>query len=341
MPGKERNKTRSKSLLTTITVCIVMILAVAGIATFRIPATAGDASEPDTIAEIPDYSGDLVIDVNGGEPFFTEEERNDLTPFESYSDLDALGRCGTAYALITRDTMPEEDREDISSVHPSGWKQEFYNDTHAYERCHLIAFMLAGENDNEKNLITGTHKFNVDGMLPYESQVSQYVNQFNGSVRYRVTPVFEGDNLVAKGVLIEAYSAENPEECTFNVFVYNVSDLFDIDYLTGQTSKITSNNENNRKNFSGNDNRKNFSEENDENRTLFSKSTGIVTEQQGEVQSDNDEVRYYILNAKSHKIHYPWCESVGDIKQKNKLEYTGTIEDLINDGYEPCKRCNP
>lgn len=184
---------------------------------------------------IPAYQGAISVPIHEDEPFFTEAECSVVRHFEDYSPLDALGRCGTAYANICLETMPTEERGDISQVYPSGWKQNLFGEEWAYNRCHLIAFMLAGENDNEKNLITGTRQFNVDGMLPYESLVSQTVHNYNADVLYRVTPVFKDNELVARGVLMEAYCIEYPEECTFCVFVYNVSDLFTIDYATGQT----------------------------------------------------------------------------------------------------------
>lgn len=185
--------------------------------------------------DIPEYSGTMVIPINHDEPFFTAEEKKTVREFETYSELDNLKRCGVAYACINKKTMPTKNREDIGNVKPSGWVQAKYHGEWAYNRCHLIAFMLAGENDNRQNLITGTRAFNVDGMLPYESMVSEVVNKRNADVLYRVTPVYDGDNLVAKGVLMEAYCMEYPAECTFCVFVYNVSDDFTIDYRTGET----------------------------------------------------------------------------------------------------------
>ncbi len=189
-----------------------------------------------SLAEVPDYSGDPSVTVNNNIPYFTEDEIT-TDVFEYYSDLDSLGRCGTAYANICQELMPTEARGDISEIHPTGWhssRYDFVDQESLYNRCHLIAHSLAGEDANEKNLITGTRYFNVDGMEPYEISVAEYVHETDNHVLYRVTPVFEEENLVADGVLMEAYSVEDDGEgICYCVFCYNVQPGIEIDYATG------------------------------------------------------------------------------------------------------------
>lgn len=187
---------------------------------------------------LPEFSGEPYTIVNGNVPFFGDGELTD-EPFESYSELDSLGRCGAAYANICADIMPTEERGKIGSVKPSGWqsvKYDFISGKYLYNRCHLIGFQLAGENANERNLITGTRYLNVEGMLPFEDMTADYVKETENHVLYRVTPYFEGSDLVAKGVLMEARSVEdNGDGIMFNVFCYNVQPGVRIDYATGES----------------------------------------------------------------------------------------------------------
>ncbi len=192
------------------------------------------------ISDIPEYEEKIYIEINNNKPYFTEEDYTKES-FEKYSNLDEFGRCGVAFANISKEIMPKEgeERESISNVKPTGWIQEKYDGEYLYNRCHLIGYQLSGENDNELNLITGTRYFNVEGMLSFENKVADYIeeNQEN-HVLYRVTPVFENDNLLAKGVEIEAYSVEdNGEGVCFNVFIYNVEPGININYATGESSK--------------------------------------------------------------------------------------------------------
>ncbi len=191
-----------------------------------------------TAKSFPDYDGDAYIVINDNEPYFEDSEITD-EPFEMYSDLDRLGRCGAAFANICIELMPTKDRESISSVHPSGWhsvKYDFIEGGSLYNRSHLIGFQLAGENANKKNLITGTRYLNAETMLPFEDEIAEYVKETDNHVMYRVTPYFEGDNLVAKGVLMEAYSVEDwGKGVKFNVFCYNVQPGVYIDYATGDS----------------------------------------------------------------------------------------------------------
>lgn len=191
---------------------------------------------------LPDYSGDMTVTVNNNKPDFISK---DLTTksYESYSSLDEEGRCQAAEACVGEDIMPTEKRGAIGMIKPTGWhtaKYENVDGKYLYNRCHLIAYQLTGENANKRNLITGTRSFNVDGMLPYEEMVGDYVRETGNHVLYRVTPVFEGDDLVAKGVQMEAMSVEDKgEDIQFNVFVYNVQDGIEIDYATGDSQKAS------------------------------------------------------------------------------------------------------
>lgn len=188
------------------------------------------------INEIPEYTGEIFVTINNNMPNFAEEDYT-TDSFEIYSNLDNFGRCGSAYANICKELMPTKERGDISNVYPTGWIQRKYDGEYLYNRCHLIGHQLAGEDANELNLITGTRYFNVVGMLPFENEVDDYIeNNENNHVLYRVTPIFEGENLVATGVQMEAFSVEdNGEGVCFNVFIYNVQPGITIDYSTGNS----------------------------------------------------------------------------------------------------------
>ena len=256
------------------------------------------------LTDIPAYAGNSFVILDDNKPAFSKKDRERTDAFETYSDLDELGRCGVAYANICKELMPTEERGAIGMVKPTGWHTVKYDNVegkYLYNRCHLIGYQLAGENANEKNLITGTRYLNVTGMLKFEDQVADYVNETNHHVLYRVTPVFEGDNLVASGVEMEAYSVEDKGEgVSFHVFLYNVQPGITIDYATGESWL-------------------------DDSKTT----------------EDNEKTLNYVLNTNTHKFHKENCESVRDIADSNKEVYTGNREDLINMGYEPCKRCKP
>ena len=258
-----------------------------------------------TIESIPEYAGEPYIVLNNNEPDF-DEEYFTTESFETYSDLDSLGRCGVAFANVGKDIMPTEERGSISQVKPTAWhsvKYDCVDGKHLYNRCHLIGFQLTGENANEKNLITGTRYLNVVGMLPFENMVADYVKETNNHVLYRVTPVFEGDNLLAKGVQIEAESVEdNGEDILFNVFCYNNQPGIVLDYKTGESKQATA--------------------EDDD-------------------FSVNDDTVKYILNTKSKKFHELDCSSVSTMKKDSKQEFVGTKKQLEAQGYTPCGICKP
>lgn len=252
------------------------------------------------LESIPEYSGEPYVTIHDNVPFFSEEELT-TDAFETYSELDDLGRCGTAYANICEEIMPTEKRGKIGMIKPSGWHTVKYtgiDGNYLYNRCHLIGYQLSAENANEKNLITGTRYLNVTGMLPFENMVADYVNETGNHVLYRVTPIYNQENLIADGVLMEAQSVEN-DDLAFCVYCYNVQPGIEIDYHTGD-------------------------------------SKSSETEQPSNTSED-----LYVLNKNTKKFHRPDCSSVQDIKPKNKQEFSGNTEALIQQGYSPCKNCNP
>ncbi len=197
----------------------------------------------DSVQNVPAFSDASYVVVNNNQPEFTEADITTKS-YEKYTSLDSLNRCGVAMACIGRDIMPTEDRGSIGQVKPSGWhtvKYDFVDGKYLYNRCHLIGYQLTGENANEENLITGTRYLNVEGMLPFENMVADYVKETGNHVLYRVTPIFDGDNLVARGVQMEAWSVEDEGEgICFNVYCYNNQPGVTIDYATGESSLIHS-----------------------------------------------------------------------------------------------------
>ena len=265
---------------------------------------------PFDLSDIPSYSGSPYCEVNNNQPFF-QADKLTTESFKQFSELDSLGRCGVAFACIGTDSLPTEERGAIGMIKPSGWHTVRYDDIiedkYLYNRCHLIAFELSGENANPQNLITGTRYMNIKGMLPIENRVHSYVENTNQHVMYRVTPVFEGDNLVATGVLMEGYSVEDDGEgICFNVFCYNVQPHIKINYADG-TSEIA------------------FLPE-------LEKTTEVA---------NDDSAITYVLNTNTKKFHYPYCDSVNEMKEKNKQVFTGTREEANEMGYSPCGRCKP
>ena len=201
--------------------------------------TNPDENNNINISDIPKYSGKDYIILNNNVPNFSESDLT-TTSFEEYSPLDSLGRCGVAYSNIGTDIMPTEKRESISSVKPSGWqsvKYDIVEGKYLYNRSHLIGYQLTAENANDRNLITGTRYFNATLMLPYENMVADYIKETNNHVLYRVTPIYKGENKLATGVQLEAKSVEE-EGVSFNKFIYNVQDNFEIDYSTGKAKLI-------------------------------------------------------------------------------------------------------
>lgn len=262
------------------------------------------------LSNIPDYDGKAYVELNGNVPEFSESEKTYSESFEEYGKLDSLGRCTYAVSCIGKDLMPTEKRGSIGSVKPSGWhisKYDFVDGKYLYNRCHLIGYQLTAENANERNLITGTRYLNVEGMLPFENDVADYIEITNNHVYYKVTPIFEGNNLVANGVQMQAYSVEdNGQGVSFNVYCYNVQPGVAIDYATGDNQAVAS-------------------------------SSASVTS----TSSDEADKKTYIVNTKTKKFHNPDCEGVKKMSSSNKKKYKGTRDSLISNGYSPCQKCNP
>ena len=283
-----------------------------------------------SFSSIAEYTDKPYVAVNGNVPYFTESELTDQS-YEYYSDLDALGRCGTTCASIGQDLMPTEPRGSIGMVKPTGWHTVRYDDLvdgkYLYNRCHLIGYQLTGENANTKNLITGTRYLNIEGMLPFENMVADYVKETGNHVMYRVTPIFEGDNLLANGVLMEGCSVEdNGAGICYCVYAYNVQPGIEIDYATGESKRADSSNSAQTPSAVA----PAPAQEPDDSASPNNASTGNDT-----VQAD------YILNTNTKKFHYPICSSVKDMKDKNKQDFHGTRDEVIARGYSPCGRCKP
>lgn len=274
-------------------------------------AGTADPSGTVTLANLPAYSGQVYTILNDNKPVF-----NSMTTesYEFYSELDELGRCGVTEACIGRDIMPTEPRGEIGHIKPTGWQTAKYDksvikDMYLYNRCHLIGFQLTGENDNVRNLITGTRYMNMDGMAPFENDTAAYIKETGNHVMYRVTPVFSGDNLVADGVQMEAMSVEdNGAGICFNVFIYNVQPGITIDYVTGNNALATA---------------------------------VVTTAPKPTTAPGQGVVKEYVLNTSTKKFHEPSCNSAKKIIDANRQDYTGTREELLEKGYDACKQCNP
>jgi DNA-entry nuclease len=331
---KQWKKNRKYRLLGVVTACVMVFMS----------ACAGKAEQEKTSANaqqetvpvsgtqqsdismetIPEYDGEPYVVIDDNEPNFTEEE---LQPeaYETYGTLDALGRCSIAEASIGEGLMPTEKRGAIGQVKPTGWhtvKYDMVEGKYLYNRCHLIGYQLTAENANEKNLITGTRYMNTEGMLPFENMVADYIKETGNHVMYRVTPVFEGENLVASGVQMEAESVEDQgADLSFNVYVYNVQPGVEIDYKTGESWEA--------------------------NELLpASKNSDKAGNAVSGTASDKDSSdpvseQTYILNTSSKKFHKESCSGVKSMKEKNKKVYTGKREEVIEQGYAPCGNCHP
>lgn len=262
-----------------------------------------EISQSKSVSEVEPYTVYPYTIINNNIPEF---EKTDYTKsFEKYGKLDSLGRCTSCIANIGTDLMPTEERGAIGSVKPTGWQVAKYSNIdgrYLYNRCHLIGYQLTAENANPNNLITGTRYLNIEGMLPFENKVASYVKTTSNHVLYRVTPIFKDNELVARGVQMEAYSIEDDGEgVEFNVYCYNVQPDIEIDYKTGN-----------------------------------SKYVGNETE-----TTDNGEKQKYIVNISTKKFHKESCPSAKKIKDENKKAYTGYRESLVKNGYSPCSQCKP
>ena len=297
----------NKRLIAALIAVIILVAASVTACTLL----RSSVKENETTVPSGTQTDGAYIKVNGNVPRFSDEEKKTAAAFENYSDLDALGRCGVAFACVGKETMPTEERGPIGSIKPSGWhsvKYDFVDGKYLYNRCHLIGYQLTAENANEKNLITGTRYLNTKGMLPFENMVADYVKETGNHVLYRVTPVFEGKNLVASGVYMEAYSVEDDGDgICFYVYVFNRQPGVKIDYLTGD-----------------------------------SVADGTVESASGETTSaEKEETKTYVLNISNGKFHLPDCDSVKKMKEENKQIMKCKRSELINAGYSPCGSCKP
>lgn len=296
---KHKMRTRFAGLV----LLLALLLGVSGCSVELVDG-AGQTVEVESLSDIPEYAGDPYIVLADNQPDFDESDFT-TEAFEEYSEMDSLGRCGAAFANVCTETMPTEKRGSISEVKPSGWNQasyDFVEGKNLYNRCHLIGYQLTAENANYENLITGTRYLNVEGMLPFENLVADYVEETDNHVLYRVTPIFEGDELVARGVQMEAESVEDQGEgICFHVYCYNVQPGVEIDYADGSS-----------------------------------------WEQGSEADAKADGTQQtYVLNTNNKKFHKPDCNSVKQMSEKNREDYTGTRETLIAQEYEPCGQCKP
>lgn len=275
-------------------------------------ADAGEALSASWQADMVtlSYDGKPYVVINDNNPDFTEADMTTAS-FESYGELDGLGRCTTAFANIGKDLMPTEKRGSIGEVKPTGWQMAKYDNVdgkYLYNRCHLIGYQLTGENANAKNLITGTRYLNVDGMLPFENMVADYIKETGNHVLYRVTPVFSGDNFVASGVHMEAESVEdNGDGILFNVYCFNAQPGIAIDYATGDSHQDDS----------------------------------IVADASKSTTAADANVQTYILNTNTKKFHKESCNSAKSMDASNKKIYTGSRQEIIDMGYEACGVCKP
>lgn len=302
-----------------------------------------------SLSSIPAYSGSPYVAINNNVPFFTDNDMT-TTAFENYSSLDALGRCGVAYANVCTETMPTEERGAIGSVKPSGWhtvKYDIVSGKYLYNRCHLIGYQLSAENANTKNLITGTRYLNVEGMLPFENMVADYIKETNNHVLYRVTPMFDGNNLVASGVLMEAKSVEdNGDGILFNVYCYNVQPGITIDYATGE-SALDGTTPEQTKQESKKTNTKSSNSSNSAASTSESSTTATApastTDNSATVQeapapapsdtTSNGSVIVHITDTGS-KYHNAGCRYL-------KSDREVTLDEAKAMGLTPCSVCNP
>ena len=284
---------------------------------------------------LPAYAGEPWVVLGDGRPNFGDGEGLPEAGEAVYSPLDPLGRCGPAVACLGPETMPEEPRGEIGMVKPSGWhtvKYDCVDGRYLYNRCHLIAYQLAGENDNEQNLITGTRYLNIQGMLPFENQVADYIRATGNHVLYRVTPVFSGDDLVAGGVRMEARSVEDGGEgLSFHIYAYNVQPGVTIDYATGE-SRLAEETEP-------------AAQETEKEPSQAESPPPAEAEKEPpaeqEMTAEDTEDVTYILNTRSRRFHLPECPGAADIAAHNRQTTAESREELLAQGYQPCGWCKP
>ena len=331
---KNRKRTGRKKGGTFFAYFSIFFIAVLAALTFYAIQVRKEQKADYGVQNVPAWSGnasDAAIMVDQNRPSFSDSEMRPEVR-EEFSDLDALGRCGPAFACIGPESMPEGERGEIGSVKPSGWQIETYdfidNGGFLYNRCHLIGWQLTGENDEPRNLITGTRFMNTEGMLPYENEVASYIRLSENHVLYRVTPVFSGNELLARGVEIEALSVEDHGAgVSFHVYCYNVQPGVEIDYATG-LSRLSE---------EGKMMQRSIPESGDEKEPVPEAESDLKN---GEMP-DSSEEPTYILNTNTHRFHLPDCSGAADIKEYNRKEFFGTRDEAIAEGYVPCGMCKP
>lgn len=289
-----------KKRLPPIGAVILVLLIAVGAWLLRQNQTPPSAP---SVGDIPAFSGTPYVVINDNQPAFKQE---DITTqaYEFYSELDGLNRCGYVMACVGKELMPTEERGSIGQIKPTGWqtaKYDFVDGKYLYNRCHLIGFQLTGENANERNLITGTRYLNVEGMLPFENMIADYIKETGNHVLYRVTPVFHGDEQLARGVQMEALSVEdNGAGICFHVYAYNNQPGVTIDYATGESSAS-----------------------------------------QQATEATVAQTQQYILNTNTKKFHCADCAQGQGITAQNRKNYTGLRQALLDDGYAPAGCCEP
>ena len=291
-------------------------------------AASGNNSGSSVPAEtIKSFTGNAYIVLNSNEPEFSSSDLV-TSSYEYYSPLDSLGRCGPAIACLSKSTMPTAERGSIGSVKPTGWHTVKYDNIdgkYLYNRCHLIAYELSAENANKQNLITGTRYLNINGMLPFENMTADYIKETGNHVLYRVTPIFEGNDLVASGVHMEAESVEDKGAgIKFNVYCYNVQPGISIDYATGNSTYIGGTGVNATSAV-----------------TVTQTAAPVQTSAAAATTAQNPISATYVLNTSTKKFHRPGCRYAGSIKAENRQEFTGDRQTLIDEGYTPCGVCDP
>ncbi|MBR3149004.1 MAG: DNA/RNA non-specific endonuclease [Eubacterium sp.] len=288
-----------------ITALLLMICLMLSACNITLSFGGGDDTTKSATTQKHEYNSAAYTEINDNVPEFTEDEIT-TDSFEEYGRLDSLGRCTACTACVGSDLMPTEKRGSIGMIKPTGWhtvKYEGIDGNYLYNRCHLIGYQLTAENANQRNLITGTRYMNTEGMLPFENEVADYVKSTDGHVMYRVTPDFQNNELVARGVHMEAYSVEDGgKSVSFNVYCYNVQPGIEIDYKTGDSR--------------------------------LKKGSDTTS-------SSDTKIGEYILNTNSKRFHLPDCPSAKDIKDENKKTYSGSRSELISKGYSPCGYCKP
>ena len=286
-----------------------------------------------TFEELPEYIGEDFAILHDNIPEFTLWQLK-TEAFVSFSPLDALGRTGPGFACLGKETLPQESRGSIGSIQPSGWQTVRYDDLIAdkylYNRCHVIAFALCGDNATPENLFTGTRYLNITLMTQLENSISQYIQGTGNHVLYRVTPIYQGQNLVASGVQMEGYSIEDHgQTICFNVFVYNIQPGVLIDYKTGESRRdpeyvvpTPSPAES-------------HAPAEEETETLLFSTEDVEAEAPARTSIT------YVLNTNTMRFHFPYCSSVNSMSERNRQDFTGTREEALALGYQSCRLCNP